>query len=395
MKFAHLADLHLGFRQYTRQTPQGINQREADVAGAFRRATDQVIEAAPDLVLVAGDLFHSVRPTNAAILDSFNQFRRLRAALPETPVVIVAGNHDTPRSTETGTILKLFAAVDGVQVVVHAPERLVFERLATTVLCVPNLVWSASPRPSIAPDASATRNILVTHREVEGMVPRDPSDLAYGGVPIRQSELRAEEFDYVALGHHHVANELAPNVWYSGALEYVTTNPWGESRERGSTAAAGDKGWLLVELGERLRISFQRVEPARRVVDLDPISAAGCAAADLDRAIAAQVEEIPGGIDGQIVRQVVYDVPRTTARDLDHAAIRAIKASALHYRLDLRRPTRQRDITLDTQGRRQTLSEIVTDYLGRRPLPAGVSRDRLLALGAAYLDAAEREMAEE
>jgi DNA repair exonuclease SbcCD nuclease subunit len=121
VKLAHLADVHLGFRQYHRLTPLGINQREADVAGAFRRAVDDVIGTAPDVVVIAGDLFNSVRPTNAAILHSFGQFRRLREALPTVPVVIVAGNHDTPRSVETGTILKLFEAVGGVHVVADQP----------------------------------------------------------------------------------------------------------------------------------------------------------------------------------------------------------------------------------------------------------------------------------
>ena len=64
LRLAHLADLHLGLRQFTRQTPVGINQREADVARAFRHAVDGVIAAAPDAVLIAGDVFHSVRPTN-------------------------------------------------------------------------------------------------------------------------------------------------------------------------------------------------------------------------------------------------------------------------------------------------------------------------------------------
>ena len=96
MRIAHLADVHLGFRQYHRLTAQGINQREADVASAFRAAIDDVIAAKPDLVVIAGDLFHSVRPTNPAILHSFNQFRKLRLALPEVPLIVVAGNHDTP-----------------------------------------------------------------------------------------------------------------------------------------------------------------------------------------------------------------------------------------------------------------------------------------------------------
>ena len=108
MKLAHIADSHLGIRQYHRQTPTGINQREADVANAFRGVIDDVIAQRPDVVIIAGDLFHSVRPTNAAIVFAFRQFQRLREALPGVPVVIIAGNHDTPRSSETGSILRLF-----------------------------------------------------------------------------------------------------------------------------------------------------------------------------------------------------------------------------------------------------------------------------------------------
>ena len=99
MKIAHIADPHLGIRQYHRQTPAGINQREADVAQAFRLTVDAVIEARPDAVVVAGDLFHSVRPTNAAIVFAFRQFQRLHEALPGAPVILIAGNHDTPQST--------------------------------------------------------------------------------------------------------------------------------------------------------------------------------------------------------------------------------------------------------------------------------------------------------
>ena len=40
MRLVHLADIHLGFRQYQRQTPAGINQREADVAASMRRTLD-------------------------------------------------------------------------------------------------------------------------------------------------------------------------------------------------------------------------------------------------------------------------------------------------------------------------------------------------------------------
>ncbi|HYS70260.1 MAG TPA: metallophosphoesterase, partial [Gemmatimonadaceae bacterium] len=56
MRLVHLADIHLGFRQYQRQTPAGLNQREADVAASMRNVIDKVIELKPDLVLIAGDV---------------------------------------------------------------------------------------------------------------------------------------------------------------------------------------------------------------------------------------------------------------------------------------------------------------------------------------------------
>jgi predicted phosphodiesterase len=392
VKLAHLADLHLGFRQYPRQTPQGINQREADVALVFRRILDDVVAEQPDLIVIAGDLFHSVRPTNTAILDAFRRFQELRARLREAPIVVVSGNHDTPRSVETGSILRLFEAIPGIHVVPLEPRRLAFERLGVSLLCVPNMAWNAPQKPLVAPDDGAGVNILVTHREVEGVLPYETAAaLGYAGPPIRRSELRADVFDYVALGHYHVPTRVDRNVWYAGAPEYVTTNPWGESRERGAARAPGEKGWLLVQLGRRLTVTFKPVERARRVIDLEPIEGTGLAAAELDRAIAERVHGVKGGIDGQIVRQVVYNVARVTAREVDHAAIRALKARALHFRLDLRRPVTPRESGITQGSRRQPLPALVDEYLRARPLPPGVPRDRFVALGGEYVTHAERE----
>jgi hypothetical protein len=360
------------------------------VALAFRRALEAVAQAEPDLVLVAGDLFHAVRPSNAAILDAFHQFRRFRARLPDVPIVIVAGNHDTPRAVETGNILRLFeAAVDGVHVAAHEPRRLAFGSLDLTVYAVPHMAWSGLPRPAVAPDQETRWNVLLTHREVEGILPAAWTAGEYGSAPIKRSDLRAEGFDYVALGHYHVATQVDRNVWYAGSLDYVTTNPWGESREPGF-APPGEKGWLLVTLAPAWAVEFRPVEPARRVLDLEPIHGAGLTAAELDRAIGERAHEPPEGIEGRIVRQVVYDVARITARDLDHAAIRDLKARALHYRLDLRRPQPAHEIGLTAAGRRLTLPELVAEHLRTRILPPGVSRERVQELARGYLEAAER-----
>lgn len=399
MRIAHLADVHLGFRQYHRQTPHGINQREADVAQAFRLAVDDVIAAQPDVVLVAGDLFHSVRPTNPAILHAFNQLRRLREGVPAAPIVIVGGNHDTPRSAETGTILKLFEALPDVAVVPQEARYVRFARLDLSILCVPYPAAVAA-RPRLVPAGDARYNVLLVHGRLAGLLPGDEWWYDHAGPPIEPGELNAERWSYVALGHYHVAHQVRPNAWYAGALEYVSPNPWGELKDEEREGRPGVKGWLLVELAEDAsrpraaaagpQVEFRPVKLARRVVDLEPIEGAGASAAALSALIRQRVEGVPGGIGDQIVRQLVWNVPRYVARELDHALIRQYKAQALHYHLDIRRPAPRREVGVGAPGPRRTLTDLVVEALARRPLDAELDRERLVALARSYLAEVER-----
>lgn len=394
MRLAQLADAHLGFRQYHRLTAQGINQREADVALAFSRAVDDVIAARPDVVVFVGDLFHSVRPTNPAILHSFNQLRKLRKSLSGVPLVIVAGNHDTPRSVETGSILRLFEAVEGVHVVLQDPLELKLPELDLSLFCVPHAALASGARPRLVPPSGAGRRVLVTHGEVAGIFRPGAAALEYGGAVVDRAELHVEEWDYVALGHYHVAHSVATNAWYSGALEYVTTNPWGELKDEDRAGRSGQKGWLLVDLSHGVRVEFRPVELARRFIDLEPIHAAGSSAHEINDLLAERVAAVEPGIENQVVRQVVHDVPKPVARELDYATIREFKATALHYHLDLRRPKYRREVGVASPAGRQTLAEILADYLSRRPLDADVDRARLVALGRKYMDKVEQELLE-
>jgi len=389
VKVAHLADPHLGARQYHRQTSAGINQREADVARAFRLAVDGVIAAAPDLVVVAGDLFHSVRPTNAAIVFAFRQMQRLREALPGAPIVLVAGNHDTPRSVETGSILRLFEEL-GVDVAADQARRLVYPKLDVAVLAVPHQAL-VSERPPLRPEGSEGRQLLVLHGEIEGVFPFDRSSVEYGGAVIGLNELAPTEWSYVALGHYHVRHQVAPRAWYAGALEYVSPNLWGELADEAHHGHR-TKGWLLVDL-DAGTVAPQPIEPARAILDLPPIPGEGMAAAALDRLIADRLAEVPGGIADKILRLRVYDVPRHIGRELDHTAIRGFKAEALHFHLDVRRPEIQRAVGVGAPGRRQPLPELVRDYLSRRPLPAELDREAFVRLGGELLDGVERDLA--
>ena len=390
MKLAHIADPHLGIRQYHRQTPAGINQREADIAHAFRLAVDGVIEARPDAVVVAGDLFHSVRPTNAAIVFAFRQFQRLREGLPEAPIVLIAGNHDTPRSTETGSILRLFEELS-VDVATDEARRLVYPALDLSVLAVPHQALVGGVRPSLRPDGTERHRVLVLHGEVEGVFPFDRSAAEYGGALLGLQELAPAEWSYVALGHYHVQHEVAPRVWYAGSLEYVSPNVWGELIDEADHGLSG-KGWLLADL-ERNTVERREVPLARAILDLEPVEAEGLPAAAISALIAERVRAVPGGVDDRIVRLRVWNIPRHVARELDHASIRALKSAALHFQLDLRRPEIHRTVGMGAPGRRQTLPELVRGYLERRPLPAELDREAFVRLGESLMDAVERDLA--
>ncbi len=395
MKLAHLADLHLGFRQFDRQTSKGANQREVDVAEAFRRAVDDMLEQKPELIVIAGDLFHSVRPTNAAILYCFRQLQRLRTGLPHAPVVVIAGEHDTPRSTETGTILRLYEAL-GVEIAVEDARRIVLPKLDCAVLAVPQQALAKANRPALRPEPGGpTLNVLVTHG-VYGGLGEERGTLEYGGAELTRELLAPEKWDYIALGHYHTAQSVATNAWYAGSLEYLPPNPWGQLQDEAVQRAAvkgkkerKGKGYLLVDL-PGARVTFRPIEPTRRHIDLPFIQGAGLNAKELDEQIAQRVSAAK--IDDQIVRLLVWDVERATARDLDHAAIRAYKARALNFQLDLRRPEAQRTpgVSAGSGARRQTLTETVRDFLGRRPLDAELNRDTFVQLGVDYLEMAGR-----
>jgi len=391
VKLAHLADLHLGFRQYDRQTARGGNQREADVAEAFRRAVDDLLLQRPELILLAGDVFHSVRPTNAAILFLFRELQRLRAGLPDAAVVMIAGEHDTPRSTETGTILRLYEAL-GVEVVVDQARYVTLTRPDCAVLAVPHQAVAQPERPALRPQRGTTFNVLLLHGQVPGLGERRGT-AEYGGALIDERDLAPAHWDYVALGHYHVAQPVADNAWYAGSIEYVAPNPWGQMQDEAERGRVG-KGYLLVDL-PGARVTFRPIAPLRRHIDLPLIEGKGLTPKELDAQIAAAVAAAKPPIDDQVVRLLVFDVSRATARDLDHAAIRGYKTRALHFQLDLRRPAPRPEAhavgAAGAPGQRQTLPETVREFLDHRLLDADMDRDEFVRLGVDYVEQVGRE----
>jgi len=383
MRLVHLSDLHLGYRQFLRQTAAGINQREADVATVFKNAIDRIIEIQPDLVVIAGDVFHNVRPPNPAILLAFTQFSRLVRELPDAIVVMVAGNHDAPRSAETVCILRLFSPL-GIHVVDAEPKHLTFPEHDLAVLAIPHVLGA---RPALHPDPAFGRNVLVMHSELRGIIPLSSTDAERAALQVDPDDIGYDRWSYVAMGEYHIHRKLHRNAYYAGAIEYTSFNIWGELQEEKEARLKG-KGIVEYDLDEKKK-TFHPLAPARQLVDLPLVSGRGATAADVDAAIRQNVETWPGGIDEKIVRQVVIDLPRHVSRELDQRALREFKRRALSFQLDPRRPEILRQTANGAAGRRVSLTDTVRDWLGARTLPPDVSREALVELGLRYLKQAE------
>jgi hypothetical protein len=384
LKIAHLADLHLGYRAYHRVNARGGNVRESDVSDAFRQAVNRVTELRPDLVLVAGDVFHTVRPSNTAIADAFRQFSLLADRLPDVPIVMIAGNHDSPRSADTGNILNLFREIDGVRVVCDECRSIRLPEIDTSILCLPHVSLSSGEEVQMEPDGGSRHNVLMLHGTIEGETAdaklRYMSE--YGGAVIPEGKIDPAEWDYVALGHYHLAEEMAPNMWYSGGLERTSANIWFER---------DDKGFLLYSTKSR-RAEFEAVQ-TRPMVDLPRIEARGLGSAELDETIRTMVERIPDGLRGKIVRLVIHDVQRAVVRELNHKRIREWKAEAVHFHLDARPPEHRRRTDGNAPVRRQTLQEQVASYLRKdwKLRDPKLDKEQLVEMGVAYVDRTAEE----
>ncbi|MGD2045995.1 MAG: metallophosphoesterase, partial [Gemmatimonadota bacterium] len=144
MIVAHLSDLHLGFRAYGR-AERGVDVRERDVAAAFERASQEVVKARPDVVVIAGDVFDRPDPPAGAVVALARGLEVLRAALPEAPVLLVAGPRDTPRRQGDPGALAAFDTFPNVEAATGLMRSILIERMDLHVCLVPYRALTRHP----------------------------------------------------------------------------------------------------------------------------------------------------------------------------------------------------------------------------------------------------------
>lgn len=373
LRVCHLSDVHLGYRRYTKLAKSGLNQREVDVNLAFQEAITRIISLKPDLVIIAGDLFHAVRPSNSVITFCFRQLRKL-AREGGAPIVIVGGNHEAPKRVDTGSVLQLFSEIEGVFVADNALEVFSFAEKNVAVTCLPHSAVLNLANISLRADDRFAHNILVVHAQVNE---RWISD--FGGADIELKALVPHEWDYIALGHVHIQRAVGLNAVYSGSIEHTSANIWAEAREV--------KGFLEVSLPTGKRV-FHPLTSPREVVVLEPIDAAGLEPHRLMDRITESVEGVNGGVEGKIVRLSIVNVSRESYKNLDHKALRALRAKALNLTLDIMFMSNTTEIQSLAQPGKGLLKEQLVEFSKSWEVP-GVSHSEIADVLTKYLGQVE------
>lgn len=249
MNIIHFSDTHLGFNDLDILNAENINQREADFYDAFSQVVQHIIEERPDYIMHTGDLFHRSSPSNRAITFALEQFGRLDAL--DIPLIMIAGNHSTPRTNLSSPILKIFENFKNVHVSYNQEyKKIEFEDIVFHTLPHMNDETIAISQIECCEQNidKNKKNIMMLHCSVGA-----PFMMAEFGewVYPRAKEYMFEQMDYVGLGHWHGFGKVGKheNVYYAGSTERTSLND-----KRNS------KGFVEVTLDEALHVEYKKIK---------------------------------------------------------------------------------------------------------------------------------------
>ena len=259
MKFAHLADTHLGYRQF------GLYEREKDFYEVFEKITDKIIEEKVDFVIHSGDLFDNSRPSPLALLTFQKCLIKFKNA--NIPVYAIAGNHDSVLRKGAIPPQVLFKKF-GLKVISPINTNYMYEDVFIAGLPYysssqyKNLKNKLSDLSKKA--ANHEKSILVLHQGIDKYFNLQ-YELEIGDVP--------DNFTYYAMGHLHnfINDDFGEGkLVYPGSSEVWKTSELEDYRKNG-------KGFVIVDLDgkkpsiDRIKINIPR-EFIERTLDYDNLA---------------------------------------------------------------------------------------------------------------------------
>lgn len=337
MKFFHLSDLHIGLKLIERDLKE---DQEYIFAQIIRLAKEQQ----PDAMVIAGDIYDKAVPSAEAV-EIFDHFmKNLSEEMPQMPVMIISGNHDSAAR------LNCFRSILSRQNVymIGTPPTTEDEHIEKVTLqdAYGDIHFYLLPfvKPSMVRQITGTRedgtqhsydealhlliaredidtkerNVLVSHqfylpsgRQAEDVERMDSEIRTVGNIDEISADV-LEVFDYAALGHIHKPMKVGSESYrYCGTPLACSVSEAGQQ-----------KGIVMVTMEEKGNISTE-------VLPLTPLR---------------QVRVIKGEFQ-EVLSQACEDyvtVVLTDKEDLDVIDLKDRLRNAFPYLLEIRRERERR-----------------------------------------------------
>ena len=193
VRFAHLADIHLG--GWKQEPMQKLNFQ------SFMKAVDRIILGRPDFALFSGDLFDSAYPSIETLKETFAEFKKLHEA--KIPVFLIAGSHDYSVSGKTFLdVLEKAGFCKNITDFTETEEGIILNPTILNGVAIFGYPGKKSGmeindlRRIKLNDAPGLFKIFMLHTTIDKVVGTIPMD------SIKTEEL--PDADYYALGHIHL-----------------------------------------------------------------------------------------------------------------------------------------------------------------------------------------------
>ena len=374
MKILHLADTHLGYSAYRKINKDGINQREVDIYDAFKQVIDYSIKIKPDFIIHAGDLFDSVRPNNRAISVALQEFIRL--SNKEIPLIVISGNHETPKLRETGNIFRIFDHLENIYPVYdNKYEILDFKKNNKTISfhALPQFLNKKEFDENLKKVKTkniSDYNFLILHGAVTGMKEFSMNEFNEHIIP---KKIINDNFDYIALGHYHKFTKISENTFYSGSSEKLS---FSEANEK--------KGFIEIDLDKEITTKFIELK-TRPMIDLKPILCEDLSPEKIMKILSNTLSELDP--KNKIIRLRLDKIPNHIYRGLDFNNIRNLTNGSLHFEINTN-VIRKEGFEINNSIKIQSLANEFEKYLKTQKIE---NEKEILALGNKYIQKIESE----
>ena len=241
MKVLHTSDWHLGQQFYE-------HHRTDEHQQFFSWLIDTLVNEEIDLLLVAGDIYHTATPPASSENQLYQFIKNVKKRCPALQIVIIAGNHDSANRIMTAKpLLAQFDTHVVGRFDVNNPDDVVIrintDRVSAHIVAMPFLrasdvttlsntengndyaqgiakAYQLSSDCALKDKPADTPLLIMGHLHAKGGDISSDSErnLIIGGEESVTAQIFSDQASYVALGHLHKAQKVAKSdtIRYSG-----------------------------------------------------------------------------------------------------------------------------------------------------------------------------------